>query len=54
MSEDENTRQELQEAHITGDEESSSWIYDGSTRCKLLDILEGLATAQTKKGLRIA
>jgi hypothetical protein len=43
-------RQELQEAHTTGEEQSSSWVYNLNARCKRLDILEGPATAQAQKG----
>jgi hypothetical protein len=41
--------QELQEARVTGDGESSSWAYDSTTRRERLDIWEGPATAQAQE-----
>jgi hypothetical protein len=43
-------RWELQETHMTGDGESSSWVYNWSARCKRLDILGGPATSHAQEG----
>jgi hypothetical protein len=53
MSEDgEDVWQELQEAHATGDGESSSWVYDWSTRCELPDILKVRPPSKHRKKLQ--
>jgi hypothetical protein len=41
---------ELQETLTTRGGEFSSWFYDWSPRCHLLDILEGPATTQAQEG----